>query len=295
VNFDDRVQAVTEFGFTERQACFLVSVMLYAGVCVPRQYATFAGTAYGHTVSRFFDKLVRRGYATVCGCLHNRAELYHVRHPALYRAIDQPHSRYRRPVPGRHADRLVFREQPQPPSGALADDHMRQPFAGERRRHQTDERDLLLLRCEPDEFGVDHDGVEPHQPVDDVARAGRVEFTYLVSAYDTGALRAFVQRHADLLRALPGWTLRLVLPPQLADSMKRFEGVVRDELTPLEPRMLAELKWYFVRRHSTPNPRALSSGCASWARTPDRTPSQGRARGGDDASLGRWMSGGTSA
>lgn len=29
-------------------------------VCVPRQYATFAGTAYGHTVSRFFDKLVRR-------------------------------------------------------------------------------------------------------------------------------------------------------------------------------------------------------------------------------------------
>jgi hypothetical protein len=108
VNFDDRVQAVTEFGFTERQACFLVSVMLCAGVCVPRQYATFAGTAYGHTVSRFFDKLVRRGYATVCGCLHNRAELYHVRHPALYRAIDQPHSRHRRPVPARHVvDRLM--------------------------------------------------------------------------------------------------------------------------------------------------------------------------------------------
>jgi hypothetical protein len=108
MNFDDGVQAVTEFGFTERQARFLVTVMLYAGVCVPRQYATFAGTAYGHTVSRFFDKLVRRGYATVCDCLHNRAELYHVRHHALYRAIDEPHSRYRRPVPARQAiDRLM--------------------------------------------------------------------------------------------------------------------------------------------------------------------------------------------
>jgi hypothetical protein len=32
--------------FTERQARFLVTVMLHAGVCVPRQYASFAGVAY---------------------------------------------------------------------------------------------------------------------------------------------------------------------------------------------------------------------------------------------------------
>ncbi len=108
MNFDDRVKAVSDLGFTERQARFLVTAMLYAGVCVPRQYATFSGTAYGHTVSRFFDKLVRRGYATACGCLHNRAEVYHLQHPALYRAIDQPHSRYRRPVPARQViDRLL--------------------------------------------------------------------------------------------------------------------------------------------------------------------------------------------
>ena len=87
---------------------------------------------------------------------------------------------------------------------------------------------------------------------------GRVVFTYLVTAWETSALRAFVQRHADLLQALPGWTLRLVLPPQLADSMKRFEGVVRDELRPLRPALVAELKWYFGKRRSTPNPRALS-------------------------------------
>ena len=89
MKLEDRIEAIAEFGFTERQARFLDLVMVFGGLCVPRQYATFAGTAYGRTVSRFFDKLVRRGYATVCDCLHNRAELYHVRHRALYRAIDQ--------------------------------------------------------------------------------------------------------------------------------------------------------------------------------------------------------------
>jgi hypothetical protein len=106
VTSDDRITAIAEFGFTERQGRFLDLVMLFGGICVPRQYATFAGTAYGHTVRRF--KLVQRGYASVCDCLHNRAELYHVRHPKIYRAIDQPHSRYRRPVPARQVlDRLM--------------------------------------------------------------------------------------------------------------------------------------------------------------------------------------------
>ena len=94
-----RVKTVAEFGFTERQARFLVLVMRHAGICVPRQYAAFAGTAYGRRVNALFDRLVERRYATICGCVHNRARLYHVRHHALYHAIGEPHSRYRRPVP----------------------------------------------------------------------------------------------------------------------------------------------------------------------------------------------------
>src|ERR1700732_3599510 len=95
----DRVKAVANFGFTERQARFLVLVMRHAGICVPRQYAESAGTAYGRRANALFDSLVERGYATICGCRHNRARLYHVRHHALYHAIGEPHSRYRRPVP----------------------------------------------------------------------------------------------------------------------------------------------------------------------------------------------------
>lgn len=70
MNFDERVQAVAKFGFTDRQARFLVTVMLHAGMCVPRQYARFVGTAYGHNVTKFFDKLVHRRYATASDCLH---------------------------------------------------------------------------------------------------------------------------------------------------------------------------------------------------------------------------------
>jgi len=54
----DRIQTVTEFGFTERQARFLMLVMRHAGVCVPRQYARFAGVAYGAKCNAFFDRLV---------------------------------------------------------------------------------------------------------------------------------------------------------------------------------------------------------------------------------------------
>jgi len=39
MTFNERVHAVSEFGFTTRQARFLVNVMQHGGVCLPRQYA----------------------------------------------------------------------------------------------------------------------------------------------------------------------------------------------------------------------------------------------------------------
>ena len=33
----ERLQAIVEYGFTDREARFLVLVMRHAGVCVPRQ------------------------------------------------------------------------------------------------------------------------------------------------------------------------------------------------------------------------------------------------------------------
>jgi hypothetical protein len=91
MTLEERVDAVARHGFTRRQARFLV-VMRYAGVCVPRQYAAFAGIACGHKTNKFFDSLLSRRYAAACGCLHNRARLFHVQHRGLYDAIGDPHS-----------------------------------------------------------------------------------------------------------------------------------------------------------------------------------------------------------
>jgi hypothetical protein len=73
MTFGERVQAVAKQGFTERQARFLTTVMLHAGVCVPRQYARFCGIVHGEKTPKFFAKLVRPQYASMYDCRHNRA------------------------------------------------------------------------------------------------------------------------------------------------------------------------------------------------------------------------------
>jgi hypothetical protein len=103
MTFDDRVHAVAKKGFTERQARFLTTVMLHAGVCVPRQYARFCGIVYGAKTRKFFDKLVRLRYASMYDCRHNRARIYHVNQRALYAAIGEAESRLRKPVTLNHA------------------------------------------------------------------------------------------------------------------------------------------------------------------------------------------------
>src|SRR5204863_10176272 len=95
---EDRVKTIVEFGFTERQARFLVTVMLHSGVCLLRQYTAFAGIVHGEKTKRFFAKLVRLRYASAYPCRHNRGRIYQVHHKALYRAIDETDSRHRRPL-----------------------------------------------------------------------------------------------------------------------------------------------------------------------------------------------------
>jgi hypothetical protein len=76
MQFEDRANAVAKFGFTARQARFLVTVMLHSGVCLQRQYATFARIVLGEKTRRFFAKLVRLRYASASSCRHNRGHVY---------------------------------------------------------------------------------------------------------------------------------------------------------------------------------------------------------------------------
>jgi hypothetical protein len=255
VTAEERVKVIAAFGFTERQARFLVTVMLHAGVCVPRQYVTFAGTAYGHNVTKFFDRLIQRSYATATDCLHNRAALFHVHHQALYRAIGQPESRYRRPMSARQAiDRVMMLDGVMTNPGLvwLATEEekvaffrwMAQSLSPERLPHTAIWKPSSgRMRLFPDGLPI---GVESN---------GRVVFLYLVTTSFDGAVGAFLQRHRDLLRALPGWTLRLLLLKQAAGVTPSFEAAVRDELTAWSPHTVEELKWYCEQHRTTSDPR----------------------------------------
>src|SRR6202163_4498432 len=71
---------------------FLVTVMLHAGVCVPRQYATFCGIVHGQKTRKFFAKLARLGFASMYDCRQNRARIYHLHQKALRRPLTLGHA-----------------------------------------------------------------------------------------------------------------------------------------------------------------------------------------------------------
>src|SRR6186713_3314532 len=104
-----RIEAIEAFGLTERQARFLVTVMVYSGAFLERQYCTFAGIAHGQKTHDFVRKLIDRGYVTVItpGALH-RGRLFHLQYKPLYEAIGEPNNRNRRPATmGRMVERLM--------------------------------------------------------------------------------------------------------------------------------------------------------------------------------------------
>ena len=105
----DRTQAVATFGFTERQARFLVTVMLHSGVFVERQYCAFAGIVHGQKSHDFLERLSTRGFAKAIavGPLH-RGRLFHVHHKPLYAALGETDNRHRKPMStGRMIERLM--------------------------------------------------------------------------------------------------------------------------------------------------------------------------------------------
>jgi hypothetical protein len=59
----------------------------------------------------------------------------------------------------------------------------------------------------------------------------------------------FLHRHAELLRALPEWTIRLLIPSRFRKAAALYRYAVRDEFaTPLEPSTVEELEWFFRER-----------------------------------------------
>src|SRR5574339_1212040 len=106
---EKRIERVAAFGFTERQAAFLVEVMLHSGFFLGRQYCTFARIVRGQKMVDFLDRLTSRTLATPYLCGHSKARVYHLHNASLYEAIEQRDVRFRKRMAlGRALERLMI-------------------------------------------------------------------------------------------------------------------------------------------------------------------------------------------
>jgi hypothetical protein len=105
-----RTEAIEAFGFAERQAGFLLHVLLHSGVFVERQYCHFAGIVHGQKSTNFITRLVERRFATpiTTGKLH-RGRMFHVHYKPLWTSIGEPDNRFRKPAAqGRMIERVML-------------------------------------------------------------------------------------------------------------------------------------------------------------------------------------------
>lgn len=239
----ERVQAIADYGFTERQARFLVLVMRHSGLCVKRQYAAFAGIKPGgEKCNALFGRLLSRGYAVASECIHNRARLYHVHHKPLYHAIGEPESRYRRAVPARRAMERLMRLD-----AALISPEL------EWLTTRAEKLAFLAARWVPDATETTVAGTPQDRPDDcpgtfpiGIEGTGRVVLLYLATVPWTDDFRSFVIGHVSLLSVTPEWTLRVVFPPSLRRAVPEYDRAVHEELeSRLDPQTLNDLRWYF--------------------------------------------------
>ncbi|MEQ1574286.1 MAG: hypothetical protein ABL993_08575 [Vicinamibacterales bacterium] len=243
----ERVAAVERLGFTQRQAEFLVMVMLHSGVCVGRQYCTFAGIVRGQTMVDFFDRLEIRRFATAYRCGHNKARVYHIHKAGLYEAIAQRDARFRkRSILARTIERLMILDH------VVA--HRELSWLGtedDKLAHFLTSTSLQREELPKLSFGEGARAVVRYFPDKlpiGVSRDGRSHvLVYLLLGPLPHDFRAFLRRHAELLRGLPGWSVRLLVPTGVkGEVVKAYERAFREELAvPLHPQVAAELRWFY--------------------------------------------------
>jgi hypothetical protein len=246
MNVERAIQTIAKRGFTDRQARFLVLVARHSGVCVMRQYSTFAGIVFGQKTRKFFANLVRARFVSTYDCAHSRGRVYHVRHRAIYEAIGEADSRLRRP-PGvpRALERLMLLDAilENPESIWMSSSAEKVEYLSSRRIPLHDAPHVVIrqgdqqrARYFPDRLPI---GVHP---------SGHVVFVYVYADPLRDEFRDFLQRHAQLLERLPAWTIRIVVPAHLECAVQDLQKAAWAQLaSPLREAVLTELRWYFER------------------------------------------------
>lgn len=246
---EDRIRAVRDCGFAERQARFLVLVMRHTGVCLPRQYASVAGIANGgRRCNACFDKLVKRGYAHEIRCVHNRARVYHVHHKPLYLLIGEASNRYRRPLSPRVAvERLMLLDAVL----AVGDVDWLTTAAEKTAYFERLKADATIDPSQPPSGDDASPSVWPCAAVPPigVASDGRLVLLFLASEPTTDGFRRFLQTHAGLLRVAPRWMISIVFPRPLDHAYHAYQTVIHEELeSPWHSATIGELQSHFALR-----------------------------------------------
>jgi hypothetical protein len=258
----ERRDSLMQFGFTSRQAGFLELVMIHAGVCVQRQYATFCGIKFGHNTRDFFDRLTASRYATAYPCRRSGARIFHVHQKALYSAIGQADNRNRRPATvSRALERLLILD-------ALLTPRLRQL----RWLGTVDEKCSLFL--------ADGRVGRADLPALRFARAGRLEERYFWHKLPIGTspiepavhflvpfadprghgLKAWLSDHRRLLLRLHRWAIVLIVPRAFVGASPVFSGIMRDFFAPpLQHRVVDEFRWYCETRRAAETGTATAS------------------------------------
>ncbi len=254
----ERTEAIAAFGFTERQARFLLNVLLHSGVFVERQVP--APTPASSTAKRVRTSSRRSSSddsrPRSPGKLH-RGRMFHLHYKPLWAAIGQPDNRFRKPAAqGRMIERIKLLD-------AVLDDR---EFvwlgpSGDKHRHfvrhvgnRLELRDYPHLtfgegpeqavRRFPDKLPI---GMQPH--------ADHHVFVYLVTRPSPMDFRLFLLRHVALLRVLVRWTIRLLLPRKLVKARLAYLHAAREQLaTPLHPSIVETWSGSSPNGSGSPNP-----------------------------------------
>jgi len=246
----ERIDAVAAFGFTPRQARFLVTVTLHGGYCLRRQYEAFAGIRYGKNVRAFLDRLVAIGLADRFRIRADRGHVYHIHGRSLYHALGQEDNRNRRPVsPAQIARKLMLldivigrRDVSWYATEADKVDLFVRQFTvpldvlPRRMADRDAPGDAATARYFLDKLPIYVTG-EPPVP----------HFVYLATDGSRDAFLAFLRDHGRLLEHLRRWTVVAVGPSRWPSLTTVFERWVASSTTATSA-LSEDLRWYFERR-----------------------------------------------
>jgi hypothetical protein len=208
--FDKRVQAVAKKGFTERQARFLTTVMLHTGVCVPRSTRASAASCRAPRRRGSSPGSCGFGYASMYDTRHNRARIYHLNQRSALCGHREPTAPSAAACPSTaqssaswcstpSSKTRIWSGWPRPRTRRRTSRRSRQSPRRTCRTPRLAKEMQRTVRYFPERLPI---GIHPRRP-----RRSRLRLQHP----RLDAFRLFVARHAAVLRALPVWTLRIVV------------------------------------------------------------------------------------